>query len=148
MTFQSLGGINLVAYGKHGLTQSDIYEDYIAPGLQSGGLWVESWCCGTYGDCCMPSFCQGAPLVDPSNPQKSQQTYAFNSVTIEKFSFASDLYYQTRNNHAKFALAEQNNFVCPSDNNRATTQRNRGGGSLCFQHVPLYNFFVFPHYGL
>jgi len=140
MTFQSLKGVDFVAYGKHGLTQSDIYEDYIAPGLQSGGLWVESWCCGTDGDCCMPSFCKGSPVVNPSSPQKNQQNYAFNSITIEKFSFASNLYYELENNHAKFALAEQNHFVCPADNNRAITQRNRGGGALCFQHEPLYNF--------
>jgi len=140
LTFQSLAGTKFIAFGKHGLTHSDMYEDYVAPGLNSGGLWVESWCCGTYGDCCEDSYCQGKPIINPSNPQRGQSSYMFNSITIEKFSFASNMYYALKNNHAKFALSEKNNYVCPSDNNRAISQRNRGGGALCFQNVPLYNF--------
>uniref|UniRef100_A0A6B2L7A3 Uncharacterized protein n=1 Tax=Arcella intermedia TaxID=1963864 RepID=A0A6B2L7A3_9EUKA len=136
--FQSIGGVNFVAFGKHGDTHSDIFEDYIAPGLGSG-LFVESWCCGSFGDCCQQSYCQGAPIVDPSDPQKSKSTYDWNSITIEKFSFASNLYYETKNNHAKFALSQSFGYVCPSDNNRADTQRNRGGGSICFQNQPLYD---------
>jgi len=140
ITFQSLAGVNFVAFGKHSATHSDIFEDYVAPGLNSGSIYVESWCCGTYGDCCQPSYCQGSPIVDPSDPQKGKPTYAYSSITIEKFSFASNLYYQTKNNHAKFALSERNNYVCPSDNNRVDSQRLRGGGTLCFQNAPLYNF--------
>eukprot|EP01123_Difflugia_compressa_P006457 TRINITY_DN18685_c0_g1_i1.p1 TRINITY_DN18685_c0_g1~~TRINITY_DN18685_c0_g1_i1.p1 ORF type:complete len:375 (-),score=56.51 TRINITY_DN18685_c0_g1_i1:106-1230(-) len=140
LSFLSLGGsLNITAFGKHGATQSDMYEDYVAPGIEDD-LWVESWCCGTYGDCCMQSYCSGSPIVDPSNPQKDQTTYQYDSIDIEKFEFASNLYYSTANNHAKFALSKTGDYVCPSDNNRALTQRNRGGGSLCFENQPLYNF--------
>jgi deoxyribonuclease-2 len=137
--FSSSGGLSITAFGKHGATNSDMYEDYIAPGLNSG-LWVESWCCGTYGDCCQLSYCQGTPISDPSGPQQGQNTYAFNSIDLEKFSFASNLYYTTANNHAKFALSQTGGYVCPSDNNRADSQRERGGGALCFQNPSLYNF--------
>jgi len=143
MTFSSIVGVNFIAFGKHGATHSDMFEDYIAPGLDQG-LWVESWCCGTDGDCCQTSYCKGNTIVDPSDPQKDQSTYAYNSVTIENFSFADNLFYATKNNHAKFALSQSGNYVCPSDNNRADTQRLRGGGSLCFQDDNLYNF-IYSH---
>lgn len=143
MKFQSSGGLAITAFAKHGATHSDMYEDYIAPGLGSG-LWVESWCCGTYGDCCQLSYCQGQAISDPSTPQQGQSTYAFNSIDIESFSFASNLYYSTANNHAKFALSQTGGWVCPSDNNRADSQRQRGGGSLCFQNSALYNFLYSP----
>jgi len=139
MSFSSSGGLAITAFGKHGATGSDMYEDYIAPALNSG-LWVESWCCGTYGDCCQLSYCKGQTIYDPSTPQKSQTTYAYNSIDMEKFSFASNLYYSTENNHAKFALSQTGGWVCPSDNNRADSQRLRGGGSLCFQNENLYSF--------
>jgi len=137
--FSSSGGMKITAFGKHGATQADMYEDYIAPGLQSG-LWVESWCCGTYGDCCQLSYCSGTPISDPSEPQKSQSTYAYNSIDIEGFKFATNEYYTTANNHAKFTLSQSGGYVCPSDNNRADSQRNRGGGALCFQNTQLYTF--------
>jgi len=139
MGFSSSGGMTIAAFAKHGATHADMYEDYIAPALNTG-LWVESWCCGTYGDCCQLSYCQGDSISDPSDPQQGESTYAFNSIDIEALSFASNLYYTTANNHAKFALSQTGNIVCPSDNNRADSQRNRGGGALCFENSQLYTF--------
>jgi len=144
ITFQSLANVNFLAFGKNGATNSDIFEDYVAPGLNSGALYVETWCCGDYGDCCQPSYCQGSPIIDPSGPQNGKSNYAYSSITIEKFSFATDLYYETKNNHAKFALSEKNLYVCPSDNNRVDTQRHRGGGTLCLQDKALY-YFLYSH---
>jgi deoxyribonuclease-2 len=139
MQFTSAGGLPITAFSKHGATGADMYEDYVAPGLKSG-LWIEAWCCGTYGDCCQLSRCAGQPIVDPSTPQQGQSTYAWNAVGVEKLSFASNLYYTTANNHAKWALSQVGGWVCPSDNNRADSQRLRGGGALCFQNAALYSF--------
>jgi len=139
MTFSSSGGLPITAFSKHGATGADMYEDYVAPGLKSG-LWIEAWCCGTYGDCCQLSRCSGQPISDPSTPQQGQSTYAWNAIGVEKLSFGSNLYYTTANNHAKFALSQTGGWVCPSDNNRADSQRLRGGGALCFQNNSLYTF--------
>jgi len=139
MSFTSSGGLPITAFAKHGATNSDMYEDYIAPGLNSG-LWVESWCCGFDGDCCKFSYCKGETIVDPSTPQKDKATYGFDSIDVEALSFASNLYYTTKNNHAKFALSQTGGYVCPSDNNRADSQRLRGGGALCFIDSSLYTF--------
>jgi len=116
-----------------------MYEDYVAPGL-GGGLLVQSWCCGEDGDCCMTSFCQNKTIVNPSDPQKTHSTYSYNSIDIEKMSFASNLFYAKEWNHSKFAITQTGSYVCPSDNNRALTQRNRGGGALCFKDATLYSF--------
>jgi hypothetical protein len=42
------------------------------------GLNVESWCGGNFDDSpgCQPSNCAGSPIVNPSNPQNGQSTYA------------------------------------------------------------------------
>jgi len=139
MSFTSSGGLPITAFAKHGATNSDMYEDYIAPGLKSG-LWVESWCCGLDGNCCKFSYCKGQTIVDPSTPQKNDTSYDYNSIDVENISFASNLYYSLENNHAKWALSQTGGYVCPSDNNRADSQRLRGGGALCFKDSALYNF--------
>jgi len=138
LSFASSASTPFVGFGKNGATNSDLYEDYVAPGLNTG-LVVESWCGGTFGDDCQLSPCQGAPIVDPSGPQRGQSTYKYDSIIIEKFSFASDLYFTTEHNHAKFALSYPSGTTfCAGDINMVLTQRKRGGGAICFQNSNLY----------
>jgi len=138
LSFTSLGQTPFVGFGKNGATNSDLWEDFVAPGINSG-LVVESWCGGTFGDDCQLSPCQGQPIVDPSGPQRGQTTYKYDSIIIEEFSFASDLYFKTRNNHAKFALSyPSGTWFCPGDINMVDTQRKRGGGAICFQNQNVY----------
>jgi len=123
---------------------ADLYEDYIAPALNVG-LISETWCGGTYGYDCMPSYCQGAPIVNPSGPQGGQQNYAFDSVSIGTLNFGNGLSFGINYNHAKFCIAYNPNSVpspwfCACDNNRATTQRLRGGGGICTLDKPIWTY--------
>jgi len=137
--YTTLGGVNFIGFGKNGMTGSDLYEDYVAPGI-SNGLVVETWCGGDFSDSpgCQPSNCQGQPIVNPSVPQSGQSSYAYDSVTIEAFDFGDGNSFDTSLNHAKFALSETGAWVCPGDINRQTTQRKRGGGAICFKNSGLY----------
>jgi len=140
MMYTTSGGLSCRAFGKNGLTNSDLYEDYVASGL-GAGLIVESWCGGTYGNQCQQSDCQGSPIVNPSTPQNGKSVYGYNSIDIEEFKFASNLYFKTDYNHGKFALSYPSgaNWFCPADINRMYSQRHRGGGALCFQNPQFYS---------
>lgn len=142
LTYRTQGGASFVGFGKNGMTGSDLYEDYIAPGL-SCGLSVESWCGGYFPDSpgCQPSDCAGAPIVNPSVPQQGQSTYAYDSVSIENLDFGGGNYFNTKHNHCKFAVVTAScgsPWVCIADINRQTTQRQRGGGAICFKHSGFY----------
>jgi len=122
------------------MTGSDLYEDYVAPGLQMD-LIAETWCGGDFSDSpgCQPTNCQGQSIVNPSKPQQGQSTYAFNSISIASFDFGNGNSFSTDLNHAKFALSQESGvWVCPGDINRQTTQRLRGGGAICFKNSGLY----------
>jgi len=143
MTFSSIGGQQFTAVGKYATTNADMYEDYVAPLLKSG-LLVQSWCGGTYGKECEPSYCEGGSIVNPSTPQQGQSSYSFDSVDIESVQFGSATY-TNYYNHAKWAIAASFSteqavipWFCASDNNRQYTQRLRGGGALCMQHPTLF----------
>jgi len=146
-TISSSGGTQFQGYGKNGATHSDLWEDYVAPGLGTGIL-VEGWCCGTFeGDCCNPSHCAGDPITDPSDPEKKngETHYKFDTIDIEAFKFANNDYFETKNNHAKFALAKSGGqpWFCAGDINRVDTQRMRGGGALCTsQQQGLYTWMM------
>jgi len=149
ITFSSLGGQKFYAVGKYAATNSDLYEDYVAP-LLGSGLLVQSWCGGIYGKHCQPSYCQGATIQDPSDPQSGQSTYAYDSVDIESVTF-NGLQYENSYNHAKWCIASSFSknargahvkatapWFCAADNNRQVTQRKRGGGAVCFQNSKLF----------
>jgi len=145
-SISSVGGAKFQGYSKNGATDSDLWEDYVAPGLETGIL-VEGWCCGTFeGDCCNPSHCAGDPITDPSGPEKAsgQTHYKYDTIDIESFKFASNDYFATKNNHAKFAVAKTGGdpWFCAGDINRVDTQRKRGGGALCSQQQGLYTWMM------
>jgi len=138
ITFSSLGGVQFTAIGKYATTNADLYEDYVAPVLQTG-LVVQSWCGGTYGNDCEPSYCKGNPIQKPSNPQQGESTYPYDSISIENVNF-NGLQYINKYNHAKWAISNSNTpWFCASDNNREYTQRLRGGGAICMQNSALFN---------
>lgn len=65
--------------------------------------------------------------------------FSYDSVCITSLDFGNGNYFKTSHNHAKFALGTQPPWVCMGDNNRQVTQRQRGGGSICFKHLAFYN---------
>jgi len=142
LLYQTSDATAFMCFGKNGETGSDLWEDYVAPGL-STGLNVESWCGGDFSDSpgCQPSNCAGQPIVNPSVPQQGESTYAFDSVCIESLDFGNGNSFATSLNHCKFAIASGNGspWVCLGDINRQTTQRLRGGGAICFKHATFYS---------
>jgi len=140
ISFSSLGGQQFVAVGKYATTNADLYEDYVAP-LLNTGLLVQSWCGGTFGKNCQPSYCEGGSIIKPSDPQQGQSSYAFDAVDIESVNFGGQRYTNSYN-HAKWAIADSFTsnapWFCAADNNRQYTQRLRGGGAICMQHSTLY----------
>jgi len=142
LQYKTRAGVAFTGFGKNGQTGSDLWEDYVAPGLQVG-FNVESWCGGDFRDStgCQPSDCAGRPIVNPSTPQSGSSTYAYDSVCITRLDYGNGNYFDTKHNHAKFGMARKtsSNIVCIADINRQVTQRKRGGGALCFQHSSFYS---------
>eukprot|EP01125_Pyxidicula_operculata_P021747 TRINITY_DN8608_c0_g1_i1.p1 TRINITY_DN8608_c0_g1~~TRINITY_DN8608_c0_g1_i1.p1 ORF type:complete len:380 (-),score=73.93 TRINITY_DN8608_c0_g1_i1:170-1309(-) len=141
VAFTSLAGKRFLAVGKNQMTNSDLYEDYLAPALNTG-LYVECWCGGTFGFDCMDSYCAGAPIgSNPSTPQSSWSSYPFDSVTVDGLNF-NGMSFAVKYNHAKWAISipsSSANWFCASDINRETTQRKRGGGAVCMRDPQLWN---------
>eukprot|EP01128_Nolandella_sp_AFSM9_P003765 TRINITY_DN164_c0_g1_i1.p1 TRINITY_DN164_c0_g1~~TRINITY_DN164_c0_g1_i1.p1 ORF type:complete len:421 (+),score=80.09 TRINITY_DN164_c0_g1_i1:68-1264(+) len=146
----TLGGQAFSLIGKSASTYSDLYEDVVSPILKTSTQSM-TWCCGFGSNCCMPSFCEGNAVTDPSDPQKKESTYPFASMTVQEMSFSKTLNYTNHLNHAKWALAiaprtggslSQNAtppWTCFADMNRMASQRKRGGGAICMLNQPLYD---------
>lgn len=135
-TFSTLGGLQHVVFQKNGATDSDLYEDYVAPYLKTG-LKTETWCGGLDGFQCMPSFCKGEAISNPSGPQKSHKKYEYDSINSQELNFAPNEWFTNKYDHAKFAMAYNRGsaptakWFCPADINRMASQRARGGGAAC-----------------
>jgi len=138
ISFSSLAGKQFEGFAKHGLTDSDLYEDYVEPYLKTG-LKVESWCGGIYDFDCEPSYCQGKPIVNASRPQSQSSTYTSNDVNVSELRFSSSLGFLNKYDHAKWAIAynphstPEEPWFCMGDINRELAQRRRGGGAVCMQ---------------
>jgi len=134
--FASSGGKELTAIGKSSDTNSDLYEDYVSPILNTP-LLIETWCGGTFGNQCSSSYCKGKKIVDPSSPQKNQTVYGYDVALINEMSFGSGLVFPTSYNHGKWAIAYEKKAItvkhwfCNGDINHMTSQRRRGGGAAC-----------------
>jgi len=57
-----------------------------------------------------------------------------------KLSFSQELWWENKFDHAKFAISYDGKtpWICATDNNRALSQRKRGGGGACFQSGALW----------
>jgi len=136
-------------FAKHAVMNADLYEDYVAPGIGEwvlsvyvcvyvtlttthtaidSGLLVECWCDIVNHYKCMDSYCKGGKIVDPSNPQKSEKFYKFDSVQIDELKFSSSLWFTIKYDHAKWAVGYNGKdncspWFCEGDNNRDHPQR-------------------------
>ena len=119
---RSLNHTQFVSFAKARNWNSDLYDDFVAPVLQTN-LYVQSWL--KTGDP-IPSICSNRNIYNVDNG-----TYV-----------PANAYYPSSRDHSKWATSDnaaQNpatsmNWVCSGDINRAYSQRKRGGGTLCFQH--------------
>lgn len=138
----TLGGKTLTLVGKASSLDGDLYEDFVAAELNSG-VHVQSWCCGNDGYCCQPAYCMGAPVVNASGPQKTrkEKTYPYDSLDVQIATFGQ-YSFAIAANHAKWAVTESGaptQQTCWGDTNRMSSQRQRGGGAVCFEDAALYN---------
>jgi deoxyribonuclease-2 len=118
----TLGHTTFTSYAKNGQWNQDIFEDLIAPALESD-LVVESWMRGLQ----LGSYC------------KPKYKYQVTDVTdmVVKGSSGNQTWTETQD-HAKWCLTmDGSSRQCICDINRMSSQRKRGGGCVCFKDVQL-----------
>lgn len=118
-TFYS-GGVSFTSYAKNSEWDSDIYEDLVAPNLGSS-LIAETWMRGEQlGSYCTPK-------------------YSYDVVDVTDMQVAGGTTWKETQDHAKWCITSSgSNEVCVCDINRMTSQRNRGGGCMCFASSSVY----------
>lgn len=121
-----IGTKTFTSFAKNKNWGNDVYEDLIAPGLKAG-LLVETWMRGSeIGSYCTPK--SDYDVMDVN----AMDAYGADGTTKITWTEGSD--------HSKWAISvDGSNQVCVGDLNRMTTQRDRGGGALCFTSSGLCN---------
>jgi len=125
LNLESLKGQDFTSFYKSGKFGKDLYEDLVAPKLESS-LFVESWMHGKSGD------------LLPSDCMSSFKVYNIREVKPSSINFDSD------NDHSKWAVSaesDRNNWICIGDINRQEPQEKRGGGTTCFQNKKIFNLY-------
>ncbi|KAL3266231.1 hypothetical protein HHI36_010412 [Cryptolaemus montrouzieri] len=114
----SLQGTNFISFAKSKNFGKDLYEDWVAPALQSS-LLVETW---------------------PDGPGRlsSDCTKKFKVQNVETISMVqTNVTFNTTHDHSKWAVSfpEDDTFwICVGDINRAESQEKRGGGTVCLKN--------------
>lgn len=109
---------------KNGQWNKDLYEDLVAPTLNSD-LVVESWLRGeAEGTYCKP---------------RHQYDVADVENMAAKDVDGTNITWRETQDHAKWAVSVNSGkpYVCIADINRMTSQRSRGGGAFCFEDAAL-----------
>jgi len=122
---ESVGGQRFTIFSKSESWGQDLYEKLVSPTLKVSFFW-ETWRRTPQ----LPSYCKGSQYAwDELNVQEID----FTAGGGTKFSYTKD--------HAKWGISETSSspWVCVGDINRMTSQRERGGGTACFEHRALYD---------
>lgn len=121
-TIRSLGAREFVSFAKSDKWQKDLYDEFVAPQLQSD-LLAETWLNGRGR---LPSDCAGAKV------------YNVESVLLS----AANVDFASSRDHSKWAVTMENRsnktWTCVGDINRSDTQYSRGGGTLCFGNADVW----------
>ncbi|KAK2584782.1 hypothetical protein KPH14_007101 [Odynerus spinipes] len=117
---KSSASLEFVSFAKSDKWQKDLYSDFVAPQLRSNIL-VESY---LNGQGRLPSDCHGVKV------------HNIESIKLQAANFASS------QDHSKWVVTEtskrNNSWICVGDINRADTQYNRGGGTVCLKLYDLW----------
>ncbi|KAF7997726.1 hypothetical protein HCN44_009124 [Aphidius gifuensis] len=120
--FESTEGVKFTSFAKTDKWQKDLYDDFVAPQLQVDML-AETWLNGRGK---LPSECNGTQVLNV-------QSIILNSANVE---------FKSSRDHSKWAVAMKNiknkSWICIGDINRADTQFNRGGGTVCLNSLNLW----------
>jgi len=121
-------------FAKNAAWNDDLYETAIAAHYKSD-LYVETWIRGSAeGSYCKPKYKYEVMDVETMVAQSSD----------------GNITWTEGQDHAKWAvMLDGSSNLCVGDINRMTTQRNRGGGAVCFSSAglnnALYNSIVTGH---
>ncbi|XP_015113703.1 plancitoxin-1 [Diachasma alloeum] len=122
---RTVGGSQFISFAKADKWQKDLYDDLVAPQLQTDML-AETW---RNGRGKLPSECNGTKV------------YNVQSVVLG----AANVEFKSSRDHSKWAVAvdskKNKNWVCIGDINRADTQFNRGGGTVCLNSPDLWRSY-------
>lgn len=121
--FKVYGSTPLLTFAKTTQWNNEIYAACMAP-LLGSDLLVESW------------------LHSDAEGPDCQPTYKFNVGDVESLNFPGGIGFPNWDDHSKWAVAMEGNWVCFSDINRATSQYQRGGGATCLNDKELHDFMV------
>ncbi|KAK0081741.1 hypothetical protein PV326_007514 [Microctonus aethiopoides] len=111
---QSIGGRQFISFAKTDKWQKDLYDDFVAPKLQTD-LLAETWLNGPGK---LPSECTGAKVLN------------VQSITLD----AANVDFKSSRDHSKWAVATSN-----KNNNNWDTQFSRGGGTVCINLLQLWS---------
>lgn len=128
LNIQSLQGVGFKSFAKTSQYNKDLYEDFVAPALDTN-LLVESWRNG------------GGNLN--SNCSLNDNVYNVEEIELENL----QIDFHTSKDHSKWAVSQSvglkfwrwrlpstSNWICVGDINRQQHQLQRGGGVVCQQN--------------
>ncbi|XP_044253894.1 plancitoxin-1 [Tribolium madens] len=110
--------VQFTSFAKSKKFGKDLYEDWVAPVLQSS-LLVETWL-------------NGAGRL-PSNCTKMFKVYNIEKVSLN----AANASFSDTQDHSKWAVTNDSAWICIGDINRMNHQKFRGGGTVCLNNKPL-----------
>lgn len=118
----NLGSLPIVGFFKNPYFETGfIFEDVMVPYLQDS-LVVESW---------------GRPYQDPSCDLAGG--YETDNVVSIKLCNDEEGSWENKDDHSKWAITKNKNYVCSGDMNRMTSQRYRGGSYFCFEDANMWS---------
>ncbi|XP_037808431.1 plancitoxin-1 [Lucilia sericata] len=135
LDLKSLQGINFKSFAKTSKYNKELYEDFVAPTLDTN-LLVETWRNGK------GNFNSNCSLND--------NVYNIQAIEFNKH----NIQFNTTQDHSKWAVSQSvglkfwrwrlpstSNWICVGDINRQQHQLQRGGGVLCQQQKKLAKLY-------
>lgn len=113
--FMTGNGTEVHYFAKSSQWNNELYAMCIAPHVKSV-LVAETWIRGS----ATGPYCGSYPVLDAS-----------------LVNFSIGFAWKETQDHSKWAIGLDGDWICPSDINRMTTQYNRGGSAFCFKNPTL-----------
>jgi hypothetical protein len=118
--FTTGNGTEVRYFAKSSQWNNELYAWCIAPHLVSA-LVAETWIRGS----ATGPYCGLYPVLDAST-----------------VNFSLGFAWKETQDHSKWAIGLDGDWICPSDINRMTTQYNRGGSAFCFKNPTLMRILL------
>jgi len=128
-TLKTVGGKSFTHYAKSTDCACELYEDVVAPGLDSG-LLVETWMNGRL-DNKIETSCKG-------------KDFDYSVQDIMNLTQADGTFWKETQDHSKWAVTDgesSTKAACVGDINRQYSQSKRGGGTLCLEESGIATAF-------